>query len=402
MSFLNGKHIGSIFSLLVGILIAATNPSGAENDPISLMMDGDMSRASCPEDYTPCSCTVDVGGGLRVVCTEVAVQDVVDVFNRTSAQDIETFGLQWSRSPLESVTIPADLLGGSRAKLIGVYCPSKVEPRVPLRVHDDAFRLSRDYADTFLTFYCDFSQQPNLQFLAGFNNLTILEIGLATNLQAIGNLPTLPALTTLHVMDSTGLVEFPDLTPAVLQTLFLNGNQLGDTMAAALLDSIIVTSTIRLFTLRLNSNQLTRVPTQQMNSLPELKNLYLDDNSLPVLETGSLTFTFPVTTLSLSSASINTIEPGAFLGDFSMSVINLSNNNLTRFESAVFLGILEQMNLPFAVGYIDIESNLMKCDCSLAWLIRDNRSLMPAVHNGLCVNGIAFESLDPADFADCP
>lgn len=41
-----------------------------------------------------------------------------------------------------------------------------------------------------------------------------------------------------------------------------------------------------------------------------------------------------------------------------MSVINLSNNNLTRFESAVFLDILEQMNLPFAVGYIDIESSI--------------------------------------------
>lgn len=302
--------------VLVGILAVVTNLSVAEMAQTAFMDASEIGRETCPEDYTPCSCTVNVGGGLKIVCTEVAVQDVVDVFSRTAAQDIETFGLQWSRSPLESVTIPADLLGGSRAKLIGVYCPSKVEPRVSLQMDDNAFRLSRDYADTFLTFYCDFSEQPNLQFLAGFNTVKLIEIGLATNLQAIGSLPTLPALTTLHVMDSTGLVEFPNLSPAVLQTLFLNGNQLGDIMVATLLDSIILTSTIRLFTLRLNSNQLTRVPTQQINSLPELGNLYLDDNSFPVLEAGSLTFSFPVTTLSLSSASITTIEPGTFQGNF--------------------------------------------------------------------------------------
>ena len=44
----------------------------------------------------------------------------------------------------------------------------------------------------------------------------------------------------------------------------------------------------------------------------------------------------------------------------------------------------------------------IKCDCGLAWLIRDNRFVMPAVHNGLCNNGTAFESLDPASFANCP
>jgi Leucine-rich repeat (LRR) protein len=115
-------------------------------------------------------------------------------------------------------------------------------------------------------------------------------------------------------MDSTGLVEFPDLTPSILKALFLNGNQMDDTMGAKLLDSIIATPTIRLSTLRLNSNRLTRIPTQQITSFPELQNLYLDDNVIPVLETGSLTFLFPVSILSLSSASINTIEPNAFQG----------------------------------------------------------------------------------------
>lgn len=46
-----------------------------------------------------------------------------------------------------------------------------------------------------------------------------------------------------------------------------------------------------------------------------------------------------------------------FLGDFTMATVNLSNNNLTRFESAVFLRMLEQMNLPLADGYVDIQSS---------------------------------------------
>nr|CAH0099485.1 unnamed protein product [Daphnia galeata] len=390
------KRILSItFLVCVGIL-------GAAKTVDTMNFNKKVNRAeTCPEDYSPCSCSV-ASGGLKIVCSEVSVQDVIDVFNRTTARDLDTFGLQWTRTPLESVTIPADLLGGSRAKLIGVYCPSKVVPRVPLRMDDNAFRLSRDYADTFLTFYCDFSQQLDLEFLAGFNNLVILEIGLATELQAIGRLPTLPALTTLHVMDSTGLVEFPDLTPSILKALFLNGNQMNDTMGVKLLDSIIATPTVQLSTLRLNSNRLTKIPTQQINSFPELQNLYLDDNEIPVLETGSLSLLFPVSILSLSAASINTIEPNTFQGDFTMATVNLSKNNLTRFESSVFLKMLEQMNLPFADGYVDLEFNIMNCNCGLAWLIRDNRQLMPAVRNGLCANGIAFESLDPVSFANCP
>ncbi len=270
-------------------------------------------REDCPEDYAPCTCKVSYEG-LRVTCSEVSVQEIVDVFNRTTARDLYTFNMQWTRTTLETVTIPSDLLGDSRAEVIGVNCPSKVTPLVSLRIDNDAFRSSRDYAVGFLTFYCDWSQQLDLHFLAGFNHLTILEIGLATDLRAIGTLPSLPALTKLHVMDSTGLVEFPDLAPAVLQVLFLNGNQMDNAMAARLLDSILSTPSIRLFTLRLNMNRLTKIPTQQLASFSELTNLYIDENYIPVIETGSLAFSFPVTTLSLTAASINTIEPGAFQG----------------------------------------------------------------------------------------
>ena len=46
---------------------------------------------------------------------------------------------------------------------------------------------------------------------------------------------------------------------------------------------------------------------------------------------------------------------------------------------------------------IDCESN----HCHMAWLIRDNRNLLPAVYLGQCSNGTAFEDLDPNGYNDC-
>ena len=41
-------------------------------------------------------------------------------------------------------------------------------------------------------------------------------------------------------------------------------------------------------------------------------------------------------------------------------------------------------------------------DCHLAWLIRNNRRLLPAVAGGYCSNGTRFEALDPSGYANCP
>lgn len=40
--------------------------------------------------------------------------------------------------------------------------------------------------------------------------------------------------------------------------------------------------------------------------------------------------------------------------------------------------------------------------CHLAWIIRDNRNLLPAVYLGQCSNGTTFEDLDPNGYNDCP
>ena len=47
---------------------------------------------------------------------------------------------------------------------------------------------------------------------------------------------------------------------------------------------------------------------------------------------------------------------------------------------------------------IDCETDF----CHLAWLIRDNRDLLPAVAAGVCSNGTAFEDLNPDGYKSCP
>ena len=81
-----------------------------------------------------------------------------------------------------------------------------------------------------------------------------------------------------------------------------------------------------------------------------------------------------------------------------MTRVDLRWNQLTVFEQGVFKNILQQMmkaQQPFA------------CGCDIAWLIRDNRHLLPVVLNGSCAQdsqfpSVAFGELDPKFFSACP
>ena len=41
------------------------------------------------------------------------------------------------------------------------------------------------------------------------------------------------------------------------------------------------------------------------------------------------------------------------------------------------------------------------CDCNIAWLIRDNRHLLPSILGGTCSNFTPFEDLNPGEYLDC-
>ena len=71
---------------------------------------------------------------------------------------------------------------------------------------------------------------------------------------------------------------------------------------------------------------------------------------------------------SFSSTQISPIDDRQ--GDFTMAAVNLAKNNLTSFKSAVFLKMLEQMNLPFAKGYVDLEaSTLFDYSSNFIWWV---------------------------------
>jgi hypothetical protein len=121
-------------------------------------------------------------------------------------------------------------------------------------------------------------------------------------------------------------------------------------------------------------------------------------------------------------------------GDFSQTFIRLEGNNLARFDSAIFRPLLETMaRVPNTTGSIYLSdyckfhffqqngavdlmlptvpdpeddravfgANNFDCDCSISWLIYENRQLLDHIRNGLCSNGTRFEHLNPESYIEC-
>ena len=101
---------------------------------------------------------------------------------------------------------------------------------------------------------------------------------------------------------------------------------------------------------------------------------------------------------------------------------------MTRFERDVFLSVLQQMatDKDFPYGYTSIGQSIKELfvfncyilnyefeyitdpidctsdPCHMAWLIRDNPSLMRHVYYANCSNGTRFEDLDRNGYNNCP
>jgi len=158
----------------------------------------------------------------------------------------------------------------------------------------------------------------------------------------------------------------------------------------------------------MKTNLLTTVPTQiQKHAL--LTTVDLSFNKITLVRGGSFYFSTTLKSLKLDSNTLATISPGAFNGTGygSGSVITLTGNTLTSFKSGVFQAVLEGMATGSSLtSYIDMGGNAIDCTpanlCDLAWLVRDNPTLLPYVQNGKCANGTALKDLTVGSFDTCP
>jgi hypothetical protein len=279
-----------------------------------------LHRAVCPESYSPCACDL-TANGLEITCTDVTVAQIVDVFFRTRNLDIYSVTLK-ATSATASIDLPADLLSDKRAKHIYLYCPATASPQLGLTIDRASFEFTRFNTTIFEIHNCDLIAQIDLSFLTGFTVLDKLVFDNTLNVGAIATLPanTLPLLKELAIVDCTGLdtVVFPDLTPAQIQRLYLNGNALTDAAANSILVSIGSSSSANsLVDFSLAFNAMTKVP--RIASFSKLFSYNVSNNAIPFISQSALIFGSRVVSLNLDNIALTAIEGGAFLGTTSFT-----------------------------------------------------------------------------------
>ncbi|XP_057375831.2 uncharacterized protein LOC130696745 [Daphnia carinata] len=367
------------------------------------------------EDYTPCSCQQYDPYGLIVRCgdsfdpnSSITSLDVHNIFNRTEALHVfwvDIFSLSPEVDSDDSIRIPADVLSEKRVDRLGISCSTFVGHLI-LEIHPDAFRSSIHQIGHFEMAGCDFSRL-NFKFLADTTSLVSLSIGPGLNFRGFPPLPFLARVTSLRIynyLDFRHWNQIADRFP-LLESLFLDGTQLGDRLINKLVSSIASSPTGRhsLTQLSLWENKLSRVP-EHISSFKNLSYVNLFGNAIRFLARGSFAFNpkIKVTFLILIRNALERIEPGAFQGDFSEAIIYLDYNHLSRFDSAVYQKLLEQMQSVSSAAGIHLRNNPFECgDCHLAWLIRDKPHLLTRVFGGRCSNGTQFEDLKPEGYHDC-
>lgn len=383
------------FGILVAIYgLVVANPLAARDE---------VQRGACPEDYSPCSCDL-TSNGLEVVCADVSLGDIHDVFYRT--QSLYLYSVLLTVTSFSgTVRLPPDVLKDKRAQHIYLRCPS-TSAKLNLIIDSASFEFTRFNTTIFEIHDCDLSAQADMDFLKGFAVLHTLSIVNTWNVDAIASLPTntLLAIKELTISRCTGLgnVDFPDLTPARLERLYLDGNNLDDPQVNNILISIgSSSSSSSLEQLSLAGNALSKVP--RIAAFSQLVTYEVSNNDIPFMSLSTLIFSSPVHFFGLKNVSLTAIEGGAFQGNYTYAQVNLENNKLAAFREDVFKSMLQQMTVqpPAVGGQVIVTGNPFDCGCGLAWLIRDNQPLIPSVKNGVCGGFFRFEDLNPDAYANC-
>lgn len=364
-------------------------------------------RGFCSESYSPCTCN-DNGSGHEISCVNVAVDKIQQIFFNSVTPRIFSLELVvTAAAQAEQIDIPADLLSEKRVQNLYLRCPESITKK-KLSLNAYAFRFTRDYTSHFEIGNCDLAELPEFLFLAGFDALHELFVLNSDNVN-LATLPQLRNLTKLLLSDSTGIQEnaaaFPSLTPARVSDISFRNCQLDDVATSTILAKITAsTSAGSLLHIDLSGNILTRVPAE-VHGLAQLADLVLTSNAIKETKVGDLGFVSSVKSIYLDNNGLEVMEANTFeFGDFTYAQVHLEANLLEVFAKDVFFKILTQMAIQpvGAAGYVDILGNPVKCNCDLAWLIRDNYSLLPYVRNGKCGDFFDFEDLNESAFNECP
>lgn len=267
-------------------------------------------QVTCLEDYSPCTCDQTSVGAINVICDQVPILTVQQVFSRTSAKDLNSLRLTISSTEISS--FPADLLGGSRTNGLTINCPVASNSLV---LDDNAFRSTETLTKSVLISGCDLNQQPNFAFLSGFQSLTSLSIYSSKNFNSFQGIPSQSSLYYIAILNSVGFQNLDNAAVSLpgLKILYLYNDELNDNSAAKILNSLARNATLSLEELRLYNNQLTRVP-QLVSSFSKLNQLMMEHNKIDLVGTRSLAFFGPLSYLQLANNGITTIEPSAFGG----------------------------------------------------------------------------------------
>ena len=291
-------------------------------------------QIGCPnmENYSPCICPIlanhindnnDISFELH--CNGVTIEEVTEVFEFTTAADIEMLQLMITGS---TVFITKDIFVNHRITFsIFLKATRQSNENVLLHIHREAFHSSRDFLQEFQIRDYDM-RILNFDFLSGFNSLVMLSIMGCNNVN-LSSLPPLPSLYSLYISYCTGLNDWTELPQLVngLENLSLNDNDLSDVAVDHFLKWIHTgPSKNSLTRLCLDYNALTRIPSRikHFSRLKDITFRYQQNQGFGKLSVVS----FPnfLEKLDLSFCNITDIEPDILIPGFYAIVLRLLPN----------------------------------------------------------------------------
>ena len=230
----------------------------------------------------------------------------------------------YPNSKSDSFFIPNDLFNQhtfSYIYILEYQYPTYRIPKPLLKIHPQAFQSTRDITKGIIIRQSDLGNM-SFSFLEGFKELEILSIWDCYNCRFL-NLPTLPKLSKLFIIDCKGMneeIEFPlpKSNHYNIDTLCLPQNLLNDEAVGRILDWILSSQphdTLR--TLTLSENRMTRIP-HQLKSFGNLEWIYLnhqmDNTGFGILSDQDFSNTHHISEIYLKSSNITRIKAGFFNG----------------------------------------------------------------------------------------